>query len=327
MAHQNSQSPFGDTTLTKVFVGGLAWETPTDLMRSYFEQFGEILEAVIISDKNTGKSKGYGFVTFRDPDSAQRASADPNPVIGGRRANCNIASLGRSSPSPSRGRIQVGNLYQGGGTGQGASTLYTPPPPPPQPVIYPSYGYTAAYPSDYGYHQPMYSPHVQQQTQYYNHQVYGALSSTMGAPFYYGYPYSVPSPKGNIFIPPAQRLQGPAYLYYPTQVEASTSSSYPPLPPPPPRPPPHLTSGRSTRLSFPRPSTVNEVVGLLFGGAVIGGRRISNDGPFFNAFLWATIGGMLFFTLLSDRWRPTCLRQPDICFSNVRLSAFFSLIF
>ncbi|KAL6578357.1 hypothetical protein OROMI_010685 [Orobanche minor] len=240
-AHQQHyQSPFGDTTLTKVFVGGLAWETPTDLMRSYFEQFGEILEAVIISDKNTGKSKGYGFVTFRDPDSAQRASADPNPVIGGRRANCNIASLGRSRPSPSRGRIQ------------GASTLYrsTPPPPPPsQPLIYPPYGYTAAYPSDYGYHQPMYSPHVQQ-TQYYNHQVYGAPSSTMGAPFYYG--YSIPSPKGNISIPPAaQRFQGATYLYYPTQVEASTSSSYPP--PPPPRPP-HLTLRPSTRLSFPRPS-------------------------------------------------------------------------
>lgn len=63
MAYQHYRSPFGDTTLTKVFVGGLAWETPNDVMRSYFEQFGEILEAVIITDKNTGKSKGYGFVS------------------------------------------------------------------------------------------------------------------------------------------------------------------------------------------------------------------------------------------------------------------------
>lgn len=58
------RSPFGDTTHTKVFVGGLAWETPTDEMRRYFDQFGEILEAVIITDKNTGKSKGYGFVSY-----------------------------------------------------------------------------------------------------------------------------------------------------------------------------------------------------------------------------------------------------------------------
>lgn len=60
--HPHYRSPFGDTTFTKLFVGGLAWETPTEEMRKYFEQFGDILEAVIITDKNTGKSKGYGFV-------------------------------------------------------------------------------------------------------------------------------------------------------------------------------------------------------------------------------------------------------------------------
>lgn len=55
---------FGDTTYTKVFVGGLAWETQKDTMKKYFEQFGEILEAVVIFDKNTGRSKGYGFVSY-----------------------------------------------------------------------------------------------------------------------------------------------------------------------------------------------------------------------------------------------------------------------
>lgn len=54
---------FGDTTFTKVFVGGLAWETQRDTMRRHFEQFGDILEAVVITDKNTGRSKGYGFVS------------------------------------------------------------------------------------------------------------------------------------------------------------------------------------------------------------------------------------------------------------------------
>ncbi|XP_022867967.1 RNA-binding protein 24-like [Olea europaea var. sylvestris] len=144
MAYQHYRSPFGDTTYTKVFVGGLAWETPTDVMRRYFEQFGEILEAVIITDKNTGKSKGYGFVTFRDPESANRACADPNPVIDGRKANCNIASMGRPRPSPPRGRNQLGNPYQGGGVAQGGSSSYTPippPPPPPPSVVYPPYGY------------------------------------------------------------------------------------------------------------------------------------------------------------------------------------------
>ncbi|KAF7816974.1 RNA-binding protein 38-like [Senna tora] len=145
MAYPHYRSQFGDTTFTKVFVGGLAWETPTEEMRKYFEQFGHILEAVIITDKNTGKSKGYGFVTFRDPESARRACADPNPVIDGRRANCNIASLGRPRPSPPRGR----NVFQGGGTAQSAASyggvpaaVAPPPPPPPAPVpvMYPPYG-------------------------------------------------------------------------------------------------------------------------------------------------------------------------------------------
>ena len=60
----NVAGQFGDTTYTKVFVGGLAWETQRDTMSKYFEQFGEILEAVVITDKNTGRSKGYGFVSL-----------------------------------------------------------------------------------------------------------------------------------------------------------------------------------------------------------------------------------------------------------------------
>lgn len=59
----SSFSPFGDTTYTKVFVGGLAWETHSTTLRRHFEQFGDILEAVVITDKNTGRSKGYGFVS------------------------------------------------------------------------------------------------------------------------------------------------------------------------------------------------------------------------------------------------------------------------
>ncbi|GAB4828475.1 RNA binding motif protein 24 [Ancistrocladus abbreviatus] len=100
---QYLDSQFGDTTYTKVFVGGLAWETDSDTLRRYFEQFGEILEAVVITDKNTGRSKGYGFVTFRDPEAARRACADPTPIIDGRRANCNLASLGRPRPALSFG--------------------------------------------------------------------------------------------------------------------------------------------------------------------------------------------------------------------------------
>ncbi|KAE9444927.1 hypothetical protein C3L33_23176, partial [Rhododendron williamsianum] len=120
MTMSNNVGQFGDTTLTKVFVGGLAWETPKEAMRDHFEKYGEILEAVIISDKVTGRSKGYGFVTFKDAEAAKKACEDATPIINGRRANCNLASLGarrpRSAPTmvpPPSLPPQVG--YTGGG--------------------------------------------------------------------------------------------------------------------------------------------------------------------------------------------------------------------
>ncbi|KAL3830371.1 hypothetical protein ACJIZ3_019173 [Penstemon smallii] len=111
---------FGDTTYTKVFVGGLPWETQKDTMKSYFEQFGEILEAVVITDKFTGRSKGYGFVTFREADAAIRACVEAAPVIDGRKANCNLASFGvhRSKPSsPNQGGGERNMKVVGGGLG------------------------------------------------------------------------------------------------------------------------------------------------------------------------------------------------------------------
>ena len=56
-------APYGDTTFTKVFVGGLAWETRSEGLRAHFEAYGDILEAVVITDRTTGRSKGYGFVS------------------------------------------------------------------------------------------------------------------------------------------------------------------------------------------------------------------------------------------------------------------------
>jgi len=54
-----------DTTLTKIFVGGLPYHTTDDGLRQYFQQFGGIDEAVVITDRQTNKSRGYGFVSKR----------------------------------------------------------------------------------------------------------------------------------------------------------------------------------------------------------------------------------------------------------------------
>lgn len=83
-----------DTTLTKIFVGGLPYHTTDDSLRLFFEQFGPIEEAVVITDRQSGKSRGYGFVTMVRSEDALIAIRDPNPCIDGRKANVNLAVLG-----------------------------------------------------------------------------------------------------------------------------------------------------------------------------------------------------------------------------------------
>ena len=63
-----SSSQGRDTTFTKLFVGGLPYQTTDASLRQFFERFGEIEEAVVIKDRETGKSKGYGFVTMSDSE-------------------------------------------------------------------------------------------------------------------------------------------------------------------------------------------------------------------------------------------------------------------
>ncbi|KAJ4952848.1 hypothetical protein NE237_029680 [Protea cynaroides] len=117
MVGGNNAGQFGDTTYTKIFVGGLAGETQRETMSRYFEQFGEIQEAVVFADKNTRKSKGYGFVTFKDPDAAMRACQDPSsPIIDGRRTNCNLASLGAHRDRPPTPQHGTGRFRPAPGT-------------------------------------------------------------------------------------------------------------------------------------------------------------------------------------------------------------------
>ena len=55
-----------DTTWTKLFVGGLPYHTTDKSLREHFEVYGDIEEAVVITDRQTSKSRGYGFVSSPD---------------------------------------------------------------------------------------------------------------------------------------------------------------------------------------------------------------------------------------------------------------------
>lgn len=58
----------------KLFVGGLSWNTTSESLQQTFAVFGEVVEAKVVTDRETGRSRGFGFVTFRD-DAAAAAAA------------------------------------------------------------------------------------------------------------------------------------------------------------------------------------------------------------------------------------------------------------
>ena len=57
----------------KLFVGGLSWGTKDEQLKAAFETFGAVAEAKVILDNETGRSRGFGFVTFSDDDAGSRA--------------------------------------------------------------------------------------------------------------------------------------------------------------------------------------------------------------------------------------------------------------
>jgi len=76
----------------KIFVGNLNFKVKIDDLDEMFAKFGEIEDSVIISDRETGRSKGFGFVTFVEGDSASEAVKEMNEKdLDGRKITVNIA--------------------------------------------------------------------------------------------------------------------------------------------------------------------------------------------------------------------------------------------
>lgn len=62
----------------KIYVGNLPFTVDSAKLKELFESFGEIEEAVVIQDKYSGRSKGFGFVTFKDDEGAKKAISEMN---------------------------------------------------------------------------------------------------------------------------------------------------------------------------------------------------------------------------------------------------------
>ena len=76
----------------KLFVGGLSWNTTDEALAAAFSPMGEIVEAKVVTDRDTGRSRGFGFVTFANVQAAEAAvSKMDGTTLDGRTINVNVA--------------------------------------------------------------------------------------------------------------------------------------------------------------------------------------------------------------------------------------------
>lgn len=105
----------------KLFIGNLSWDTQDDGLREFFAQFGNVISASVIKDRNTGRSKGFGFVEFETEEEANKAKEEGNgKELDGRQIAVNEARPQEPRPQGggfggNRGGFGGGRDNRGGG--------------------------------------------------------------------------------------------------------------------------------------------------------------------------------------------------------------------
>mmetsp|Transcript_16493 Transcript_16493/g.23285 ORF Transcript_16493/g.23285 Transcript_16493/m.23285 type:complete len:532 (-) Transcript_16493:289-1884(-) len=92
----------------KIFVGGLSFETTDEKLNQYFQQWGQVIDAIVMTDNVSKRSRGFGFVTFADAASVDLVLVQPELVIDGRRVEAKRA-VPRSDLSPNAPVFSVVN--------------------------------------------------------------------------------------------------------------------------------------------------------------------------------------------------------------------------
>ncbi|CAL1276793.1 unnamed protein product [Larinioides sclopetarius] len=97
----------------KLFVGGLSWETTKETLQNYFSQFGEVVDSVVMKNNETGRSRGFGFVTFKDPICVNAVLQSKPHEINGRTVDakeCTPRSMQKNKRAATQGKVFLGGL-------------------------------------------------------------------------------------------------------------------------------------------------------------------------------------------------------------------------
>ena len=57
----------------KIYIGNLSWDINTDQLKEAFEEYGDVVDAIVVTDRQTGRSRGFGFVEYKEAEAAQKA--------------------------------------------------------------------------------------------------------------------------------------------------------------------------------------------------------------------------------------------------------------
>nr|XP_046261659.1 heterogeneous nuclear ribonucleoprotein A0-like [Scatophagus argus] len=126
ISREDANNPDILANVKKIFVGGVKDHIEADNLTEYFSQFGVVEKAEIISDKLTGKKRGFGFVFFEDTDSATKAVLTRFHTIGGNKVEVKKALTKQEMSTGGRGgRGRGRGMYNyGGGRGGGGGGSY-----------------------------------------------------------------------------------------------------------------------------------------------------------------------------------------------------------
>lgn len=90
---------FGEPQVTNIYVGNLSYDTTSTSLEDAFAEFGEVSRATVVSDRETGRSKGFGFVEMPNDGDAQNAISTLNDSdLDGRNLRVNVATPREDRP-------------------------------------------------------------------------------------------------------------------------------------------------------------------------------------------------------------------------------------